>query len=49
MAPFHLEFLLVGLTVLFLRIDDPDAWRVALLFGSFIAGGPFFESAIPAA
>ena len=41
-------FLIVGLAVLFLRLDYPNAWRVALLFGSFAAGGPFFESAIPA-
>src|SRR5580700_6433793 len=34
---FPIVFLLVGLTVLFLRVEDPNAWRVALLFASFIA------------
>jgi sigma-B regulation protein RsbU (phosphoserine phosphatase) len=30
-------FLVVGLAVLFLRADDPNAWLLALLFGGFIA------------
>jgi phosphoserine phosphatase RsbU/P len=30
-------FLVVGLTVLFLRVDDPNAWLLVLLFGGFIA------------
>ena len=34
---FPIVFLLVGLTVLFLRVEDPNAWLVALLFASFIA------------
>jgi phosphoserine phosphatase RsbU/P len=34
---FPVFFLVVGLTVLFLRLDDPNAWRLALLFGGFIA------------
>ncbi len=38
---FPIPFVLVGLTVLFLRIEDPMAWLLALLFGSFIAApGP---------
>ncbi|MGH9773682.1 MAG: SpoIIE family protein phosphatase [Candidatus Acidiferrales bacterium] len=37
-------FLVVGLTVLFLRLEDPYAWLLALLFGGFIAvpGPPSF-------
>ena len=34
---YPIPFVVVGLTVLFLRIEDPNAWLVALLFGSFIA------------
>jgi phosphoserine phosphatase RsbU/P len=34
-------FLLVGLAVLFLRVSDPNAWLLALLFGGFIAVAPF--------
>jgi sigma-B regulation protein RsbU (phosphoserine phosphatase) len=34
---FPIVFLLVGLTVLFLRVEDRNAWLVALLFASFIA------------
>ncbi len=30
-------FLIVGLAVLFLRLDDPNAWLLALLFSGFIA------------
>ena len=38
---FPVPFVLVGLTVLVLRIEDPMAWLLALLFGSFIAApGP---------
>lgn len=44
---YPLGFLAVGLAVLFLRLDDPHAWLLALLFGGFVAGGPFFENAIP--
>lgn len=44
-------FLVVGLGVLFLRLEDRNAWLLALMFGSFIAGGPLllFEPAIPPA
>jgi hypothetical protein len=44
---YPLAFLVVGLAVLFLRVDDPHAWLLAVLFGSFLAGGPLFEAAIP--
>jgi len=30
-------FLTVGLAVLFLRLEDPNAWLLALMFGGFIA------------
>ena len=46
-AYYPLGFLIVGLAVLFLRLDDPHAWLLAVLFGSFLAGGPLFEGAIP--
>jgi hypothetical protein len=46
MGYFPLGFLFVGLTVLLLRPDDPNAWLLALFCGSFIAGGPLFEGAI---
>ena len=44
---YPLGFLAVGLAVLFLRMDDPHAWLLALLFGGFLAGGPIFEGSIP--
>ena len=44
---YPLGFLLVGLAVLFLRPDNPNAWLLALLFGGFLADGPLFEGAIP--
>ena len=47
MGYYPLGFLVVGLAVLFLRPDDRNAWLLALLFGSFLAGGPVFEGAIP--
>ncbi len=34
---FPVPFVLVGLTVLFLRLEDPTVWLLALLFGSFAA------------
>jgi phosphoserine phosphatase RsbU/P len=34
---YPLFFLLVGFSVLFLRLDDPKAWLLALLFAGFIA------------
>ena len=44
---YPLGFLVVGIGVLMLRPDDPNAWLLALLFGGFVAGGPVFEGAIP--
>ena len=34
---FPILFLIVGLAVLFLRVEDPNAWLVALMFAGFIA------------
>jgi phosphoserine phosphatase RsbU/P len=34
---YPLAFLTVGLAVLFLRLDDPNAWLLALMFAGFIA------------
>jgi len=34
---FPIPFLLVGLAVLFLRLEEPTAWLLALLFCAFIA------------
>jgi hypothetical protein len=47
MGYYPVGFLVVGLAVLFLRLDDPHAWLLATLFGSFLAGGPLFEAEIP--
>ncbi len=46
---FPLPFLVVGLGVLFLRIEDKHAWLLSLLFGGFIASAPllYFEAALP--
>lgn len=44
---FPLGFLLVGVAVLLLRPDDPNAWLLALFCGAFVAGGPLFEGNIP--
>jgi PDZ domain-containing protein len=33
-------FLVVGLTVLFLRLDNRNAWLLALMFGGFVAAAP---------
>ncbi|MCH6554589.1 MAG: PDZ domain-containing protein, partial [Acidobacteria bacterium] len=40
---FPVLFLVVGLGVLFLRLQDRNAWLMALLFGSFIAGAPLLQ------
>jgi len=37
---FPVPFLLVGMTVLFLRRQDPNAWLLALMFCAFIAAAP---------
>jgi sigma-B regulation protein RsbU (phosphoserine phosphatase) len=36
-SSYPIPFLVVGLAVLFLRMDDPNAWLLALLFSSFIS------------
>lgn len=45
---FPVIFLAVGLTVLFLRVDDRNAWLLALLFCAFISG-PDFPAMVPMA
>jgi len=45
---YPLLFLVVGLPVLFLRLQDRNAWLLALLFGGFIAGAPLDEALVPA-
>jgi phosphoserine phosphatase RsbU/P len=47
---YPLLFLLVGLAVLFLRVEDRSAWLLALLFGTFIAAADMpdeFAAATP--
>lgn len=39
---FPVWFVLVSFPVLFLRLEDRNAWLLALLFSSFIAGAPLF-------
>jgi phosphoserine phosphatase RsbU/P len=39
---FPVWFVLVSMPVLFLRIEDRNAWLLAILFSSFIAGAPLF-------
>ncbi len=48
---YPVAFLTVGLAVLFLRLEDRNAWLVALMFGSFIAIPGFADSflEVPAA
>ena len=43
---FPIAFLTVGLAVLFLRLDDPYAWLLALMFGGFISI-PAFSPTLP--
>src|SRR5207249_1173348 len=40
---FPVVFLVVGFLVLFLRLQDRNAWLLALLFASFIAVAPLLE------
>ena len=42
-------FAIVGLGVLFLRLEDRNAWLLALLFGGFVAGAPLlpYEAGMP--
>src|SRR5579863_2385222 len=45
---FPIPFLLVGFTVLFLRLEEANAWLLALLFCAFAAAPEFFNPlAIP--
>jgi len=45
---YPLLFLVVGVTVLFLRLQDPYAWGLALLFAAFIASAPQWEGQVDA-
>jgi sigma-B regulation protein RsbU (phosphoserine phosphatase) len=45
---YPILFLVVGLPVLFLRLEDRNAWLLALLFGGFIASAPLDEALLPA-
>jgi sigma-B regulation protein RsbU (phosphoserine phosphatase) len=40
---FPIPFLLVGFAVLFLRLEEPNAWLLALLFCAFAAAPDFFN------
>jgi len=44
---YPLWFLVIGLAVLFLRLHDPYAWLLALLFACFIVGPPPFLERLP--
>lgn len=46
---FPISFVLVGFAVLFLRLEDPHAWLVAVLFAGFIAVAHFDQTALPSA
>lgn len=50
-ASFPIVFLAVGLLVLFVRLQDPNAWLLAFLFAGFIAAAPMLdlESVVPEA
>lgn len=37
---YQIPFVVVGFAVLFLRLDNREAWLLALMFGGFIAGSP---------
>src|SRR5437016_4572173 len=43
---YPLFFLIVGLNVLGLRLEDRNAWLLALLFAGFICGAPLFQGSI---
>ena len=45
---YPLLFLVVGLTVLFFRLEDRNAWLLALMFGGFIRKSPLPTSLITA-
>ena len=40
LTSYQVPFVIVGLSVLFLRLDNREAWLLALMFGGFIAGSP---------
>jgi sigma-B regulation protein RsbU (phosphoserine phosphatase) len=44
-ASYPVLFLLVGFAVLFLRLNDPNAWLLALLFSAFVATPSFNNAA----
>ncbi|MFZ0417230.1 MAG: SpoIIE family protein phosphatase [Candidatus Sulfotelmatobacter sp.] len=46
---FPIPFLLVAFAVLFLRLEEPNAWLLALLFCAFAAAPPLPNSAIVSA
>jgi phosphoserine phosphatase RsbU/P len=46
---YPLLFLIVGLSVLFQRLTDPHAWRLALMFAGDIASAPIELESLPAA
>ncbi len=46
MAAFPVPFLLVAFAVLFLRLEEPTAWLLALLFCAFVAAPSFSNSVI---
>jgi len=43
LGSYPLLFLIVGLVVLLQRLEDRNAWLLALLFAGFIASAPLFE------
>src|SRR5207237_9012692 len=43
LGSYPLLFLSVGLVVLLQRLEDRNAWLLALLFAGFIASAPLFE------
>src|SRR5262249_24335298 len=46
MSLYPLFFLIVGILVLALRLEDRNAWLLAILFAGFICGAPLFEGSI---
>jgi phosphoserine phosphatase RsbU/P len=44
---YPLLWLIVGLTVLFQRLYDRNAWLLALIFAGFIASAPLYEAQLP--
>lgn len=48
MGSYPIAFLVVGLAVLFMRLEDRNAWLLALLFGGFIAVSNFPDAFVAA-